>query len=317
MLSRQTDLVGVKTVHIRSMMVTGAMLGWMAAVAHGVGQTPPGGVSPAGPRPGAPATTPQAPRVRPEAYPQREPDDPAVVARGKTLYSVTCGFCHGSDARGGENNGPNLLRSEVVLMDQHGEKIAPIVQNGRPDRGMPKFDLTTAQIADIAAYVHSFKVGGYDVSRNPPPSIVVGDAKAGATFFTATCTRCHSISGDLAGIGGRFSDPKALQQTWLLPGTASRGPGGPGGGGTNAVKVPPTTVTVTLASGEKVEGRLRRIDDFVVSLALEDGTYRSFTRDGDTPKVEVHDPLEPHRDLLRTYTDKNIHDLTAYLVTVK
>jgi len=78
-----------------------------------------------------------------------------------------------------------------------------------------------------------------------------------------------------------------------------------------------TTVTVTLASGEKVEGRLRRIDDFLVSLSLPDGTYRSFTRDGDTPKVEVHDPLEPHKDLLRTYTDKNIHDLTAYLVTVK
>lgn len=309
MLSRQTDLVGVKTVQIRSMMVTGAMLGWMVAVAHGVAQTPQ--TPPAG---ATPATPPQAPRVRPEAYPQREPEDPAVVARGKTLYSVTCGFCHGSDARGGENNGPNLLRSEVVLMDQHGEKIAPVVQNGRPDRGMPKFDLTTAQVADIAAYIHSFKVGGYDISRNPPPSIVVGDAKAGATFFTATCARCHSISGDLAGIGGRFADAKALQQTWLLPGSASRGPGP---GGATPVKVPPTTVTVTLASGEKVEGRLRRIDDFLVSLSLEDGTYRSFTRDGETPKVEVHDPLEPHKELLRTYSDKNIHDLTAYLVTVK
>jgi mono/diheme cytochrome c family protein len=308
MLSRQTDLVGVETVYIRSMITTGALLGWAAAVAHGVAQTPPT-APPAG---GAP----QAPRARPEAYPQREPEDPAVVARGKTLYSVTCGFCHGSDARGGENNGPNLLRSEVVLMDQHGEKIAPVVQNGRPDRGMPKFDLTTAQIADIAAYVHSFKVGGYDISRNPPPSIVVGDAKAGATFFTATCSKCHSISGDLAGIGGRFADPKALQQTWLLPGSASRGPGGPGTANA-AVKVPPTTVAVTLASGEKIEGQLRRLDDFVVSLVQQDGTYRSFTREGEMPKVEVHDPLEPHKDLLRTYTDKNIHDLTAYLVTAK
>jgi mono/diheme cytochrome c family protein len=291
------------------MLVTGALVGWTAAVAHGVAQTPP---------PQTPAAPPAAPArpARPEAYPSREPADEATVARGKTLYSVTCGFCHGSDARGGENNGPNLLRSEVVLMDQKGEKIAQVVQNGRPDRGMPKFDLTNAQVADIAAYVHSFKVGGYDISRMTPPSIVVGDAKAGQTYFGATCTKCHSITGDLAGIGGKFTDPKALQQTWLLPGSASRGPGAGGAGGA-AVKVPPTTVTVTLASGEKVEGRLRRIDDFLVSLTTADGTPRSFARDGETPKVEVHDPLTPHKDLLRTYTDKNIHDVTAYLVTVK
>jgi cytochrome c oxidase cbb3-type subunit 3 len=304
------------------MIVTGALLGWTAAVAHGVGasaeqspaQPPRGGAPPTG----AMAQVPPGPRVRPEAYPAREPDAPEVVARGKTLYSVQCGFCHGSDARGGENNGPNLLRSETVLMDQHGEVIAKVVQNGRPDRGMPKFDLTTAQVSDIAAYVHSFKVGGYDISRMTPPSIVVGDAKAGATVFKSTCASCHSITGDLAGIGGKFADPKALQQTWLIPGSASRGPG-PGGssGGGPAPKLSPTTVTVTLASGEKVEGRLGRIDDFVVSLTTAEGAHRSFNRDGETPKVEVHDPLKPHRDLLRTYTDKNIHDLTAYLVTVK
>jgi cytochrome c oxidase cbb3-type subunit 3 len=299
-------------VHIRSIIVTGALLGWTAAVAHGVGQQQP-------PAPGTPATPPAqapAPRPRLETYPQRAPDDPAVVARGKTLYSVQCGFCHGSDARGGENNGPNLLRSEIVLQDQKGEKIAPVVQNGRPDRGMPKFDLTTAQVADIAAYIHSFKVGGYDISRMTPPSIVVGDAKAGQTYFASTCAKCHSITGDLKGIGGRFSDAKMLQQTWLLPGSAGRNPfGGPGA--TNGVKLSPTTVTVTLPSGEKVTGRLKRIDDFIVSMTLEDGTHRSFTRDGDTPKVEINDPLKPHKDLLRTYSDKNIHDLTAYLVTLK
>jgi cytochrome c oxidase cbb3-type subunit III len=294
------------------MIVTGALLGWTAAVAHGVAlsaeQTP--AAPPPSQQPGqAPGTPPPAPRVRPEAYPSRPPADPAVVARGKTLYSVQCGFCHGSDARGGENNGPNLIRSEIVLMDQNGEKIATVVQNGRPDRGMPKFDLTNAQVSDIAAYIHSFKVGGYDISRNPPPSIVVGDAKAGQTFFASTCAKCHSTTGDLAGIGGKISDPKALQQTWLLPGSGQRGAG--------TVKVPPTMVTVTLASGEKVTGRLVRIDDFLVSLTTEDGAHRSFTREGDTPKVDINDPLKPHKDLLRTYSDKNIHDLTAYLVTVK
>jgi cytochrome c oxidase cbb3-type subunit 3 len=299
------------------MVFTGALLAWTAAVAQGIGQTaaqppqaPPGGA------PGQPA--PQAPRVRPEAYPQREPADPAVVARGKTLYSVTCSFCHGSDARGGENNGPNLLRSELVLKDQRGELIAPVVQNGRIERGMPKFEMNQSQIADIAAFIHSFRVAGYDESRMKPPSILVGDAKAGATFFTSTCGSCHSVSGDLAGIGARFSDPKQLQQAWLLPrGGPFGGPGGPGGSTASPLKVPPTTVTVTLPTGEKVEGRLRRIDDFLVSLTQADGAHRSFRRDGDTPKVEVHDPLKPHRDLLGTYTDKNIHDLTAYLVTVK
>jgi cytochrome c oxidase cbb3-type subunit 3 len=297
------------------MIVTSALLGWTAAVAHGIGAQQPVPT----PAPGQPAAPAQpAPRPRLDSYPQRPPDDPEVVARGKTLYSVQCGFCHGSDARGGENNGPNLLRSQLVLMDEHGEKIAEVVQNGRPDRGMPKFDLTKAQVTDIAAYIHSFKVGGYDISRMTPPSIIVGDAKAGQTFFAGTCAKCHSITGDLAGIGGKFADPKALQQTWLLPGSASRGPGGGAGPGTNGgVKLSPTTVTVTLASGEKVEGRLKRIDDFTVSLTQEDGTHRSFTREGDTPKVEINDPLKPHKDLLHTYSDKNIHDLTAYLVTVK
>ena len=81
--------------------------------------------------------------------------------------------------------------------------------------------------------------------------------------------------------------------------------------------MPPTTVTVTTASGQKVEGRLVRIDDFMVTLTDADGTPRTFRRDGDVPKVEVHDPMKPHRDLLPVYTDKDIHDVTAYLVTVK
>ncbi len=79
----------------------------------------------------------------------------------------------------------------------------------------------------------------------------------------------------------------------------------------------PTTVTVTLPSGEKVEGRLDRIDDFVVALTTADGTRRSFSTNGDTPKVEIHDPLQPHKDLLRVYSDTDIHNVTAYLVTLK
>ena len=100
-----------------------------------------------------------------------------------------------------------------------------------------------------------------------------------------------------------------------MPGAGRGGFGG--GGAAPPVNVPPTTVTVTLASGEKVEGRLGRIDDFIVTLTTADGTFRSFRRAGDTPSVDVNDPLKPHKELLPKYTDKDIHDLTAYLVTVK
>jgi mono/diheme cytochrome c family protein len=247
------------------------------------------------------------------AYPQHAPGDPAAIERGKAVYGVQCAFCHGSDARGGEG-GPNLLRSELVLNDQKGELIAPVVQNGRVDAGMPKFPLTNAQIEDIAAFVHSFRVSGYDAVRNSPTTILVGDAKAGQAYFQTKCASCHSVTGDLKGIGGKFEDPKLLQNFFLMPGG---GRGGFGGGGGAPSNIPPTTVTVTLAGGQKLEGRLNRIDDFIVTLTQADGTQRTVRRDGDTPKVEIHDPLQPHKELLPVYTDKNIHDLTAYLVTVK
>jgi cytochrome c oxidase cbb3-type subunit 3 len=229
-----------------------------------------------------------------------------MIERGKALYGVNCQFCHGGDARGGEG-GPNLLRAELVLNDQNGELIAPVVQNGRIDQGMPKFPMTNAQVADVAAFLHSFRVAGYDNSRMKPPTILVGDAAAGETYFKSKCASCHSVTGDLKGIGAKFAEPRDLQQTFVMPGGGGRGRGG---------NVPPTTVTVT-SSGQKVEGRLVRIDDFVVTLAEADGTQRSFRRDGDNPKVEIKDPLQPHKALLGVYSDKDIHNLTAYLVTVK
>ncbi|HEX3876180.1 MAG TPA: c-type cytochrome [Bryobacteraceae bacterium] len=246
------------------------------------------------------------------AFPQHEQADPAQIERGKALYGVHCTFCHGSDVRGGEG-GPNLLRSQLVLSDKAGEAIAPVVLNGRPDAGMPKFNLTNEQISDIAAFIHSFRVAGYDASRERPISILVGDAQAGEAYFKTKCASCHSPTGDLKGFASKITEPRALQQAWMMPGGGGRG--GRGGGGGSAV--PPTTVTVTMPNGQKMEGRLLRIDDFLVTLSDANGIEHSIRRDGNVPKVEVHDPLEPHRELLRVYTDKNIHDLTAYLVTLK
>jgi mono/diheme cytochrome c family protein len=245
------------------------------------------------------------------AFPARAPGDPAAIDRGKATYGVHCAFCHGSDARGGEG-GPNLIRSQLVLNDQKGELIAPVVQNGRLDAGMPKFDLTAAQIADISEFIHTFRVGGRDMARNRPPSVLVGDAGAGEQYFHSKCQSCHSVTGDLKGFAAKFPDPKTLQQVWLAPGGGRFG--GPVAASTN---VPPTTVTVTLAGGKKAEGRLVRIDDYTVTLIDGEGNNHSFRRAGDTPKVEVHDPLEPHRQLLTVYTDADIHNLTAYLATLK
>jgi mono/diheme cytochrome c family protein len=250
------------------------------------------------------------------AYPSRPPGDPAAIARGKTLYDTNCSFCHGEDARGGAQGGPNLIRSDLVLRDQDAELLGPVVRNGRPDQGMPKFTLAAAELSDLASFLHSFGINSRDPARKRPPSIVVGDAKAGESYFRAKCASCHSVTGDLKGIASRITDPRTLQQTWLMP-VVYGARAGFGATASAATNVPPVTVTVSLADGSRAEGRLDRIDDFIVTLTDSDGTERSFPRDGDSPKVEVHDPLAPHKDLLRVYTDKDIHDVTAYLVTVK
>ena len=245
------------------------------------------------------------------AYPTRTVD-PAMTERGRGIYSVNCAFCHGQDTRGGDS-GPSLLRSQLVQDDQNGEAIAPVIRGGRPPQ-MPPFTLTDAQVADVAAFLHSFQINSRDPARVRPESILTGDPRAGAANFNAKCASCHAPGrGDLKGIASRFADPRALQQWWLLPGGGGRGRGADAAAGT----ISPTTATIALPTGQKVEGRLVRIDEFLVSIVEADGTPRSFARSGDTPKVDVHDPLQPHKALLRTYTDKDIHDVTAYLVTLK
>jgi cytochrome c oxidase cbb3-type subunit 3 len=234
--------------------------------------------------------------------------DPVIVERGKQLFSVNCSFCHGLDARGGEG-GPNLMRSQIVLDDQHGEGIAPVVQSGRADKGMPSFTLSAGDVSDIATYLHSLNVGRGG-GPSAPLNILVGDARTGQAYFNGAgkCNTCHSVTGDLAGIGSKL-EPKALQNA-LVAGRAGGGRGAPS-------TAPPTKVKVTLPSGEVIEGKLDRIDYFDVSLTEANGARRTFSRNGDIPKVEVTNPLQAHLDLLKVYTDDDIHNLTAYLVTLK
>jgi cytochrome c oxidase cbb3-type subunit III len=271
-------------------------------------QPPPTPVTqqPAATRPGPAGGAPAAPGGGLGGSPRRE-QDKAAVDRGKGLFGVSCGFCHGSDARGG-STGPNLWRSALILTDQSGAEIAKVIRAGRPDKGMPPMPLQDAQIADIVAYLHSLPVGGRDQVQQRPASIVVGNAASGERYFQKTCAICHSATGDMKGLATKYADPRQLQHAWLMPGSQR-------GGAPTASRRP--EVVVTLASGQVVTGTLARIDDFVVSLVDATGETRTYARTGTGPTVELRDRLEPHRRLVPTYADSDIHNLTAYLVTLK
>jgi cytochrome c oxidase cbb3-type subunit 3 len=264
---------------------------------------------------------------------QRELASPEVIERGGTLYGINCRLCHGADLRGGDLGGVNLLRSQLVLNDQAGELIYPVVHEGRNRPGqpaMPPLPLPEDDVKAIAAYIHSV-AATMAGQGGPPPgpavelNIVVGDAASGQKYFAANCASCHSADGDLKGIASRYSSPTQLQNAWVAGGGAGgRGRGGRGGPAAadlfdmGTERVPkPVTVTVTAADGQRYEGRLDRIDDFYVSLIQEDGTVKTFRRTGNTPAVQITDPLEGHKKLLVRYSDKDMHDVTAYLVTLK
>lgn len=250
---------------------------------------------------------------------QRPPGDPEQIARGKTLYGISCTGCHGADLRGGDLGGPNLLRSQLALSDLDGEKIVPVIQGSRQNGGMPAIEMSPADAKAVSAYVRSVletigRQGMPPDTGKAAPSILVGDAKAGKVYFDSKCAKCHSPGGDLQGIANRVADPKVLQNMWVAGG----GRGGRGGAGSAAASpARMVAVVVTAPGGERVEGRLVRIDDFLVTVGLADGTTRTFLRAGETPKVEVRDPMQGHRELLQVYTDKDMHDVTAYLVTLK
>lgn len=226
--------------------------------------------------------------------------DPKAVERGKKQFESACGFCHGNDATG--SRGPDLIRSPIVNRDKEGELMGPVIKNGRVDKGMPAFDYTSAQLSDIAAFLHErlqVALRSASVPRDyPVEKLLTGNADAGKAYFFGDghCDTCHSPTGDLAGIAKKYS-PINLEARFLYPGGVRR------------------TVTVTLASGEKISGTVAQLDEFNVALRDGTGWYRSWPRD--RVKVEVHDPLEKHRELLHKYTDADVHNIFAYLETLK
>ena len=263
------------------------------------------------------AAPPPAPPPPPGGERPEEPQfDPAAVQRGQEQLVARCGFCHGSNARGG-SGGSDLTRSPIVQEDENGKGLGEFLKVGRLDRGMPKFDLPASEVSDLATFLHAtiYRVsnrGDYQIL-----DIVTGDAKAGEAYFrSAGCGACHSVDGDLRGVGGRY-DPATLQGRLLMPRGGRRG--GPPRERTppyqegNAIKA-----KVTVASGESTTGALVRLTDFDVTLYdPETREMRSWLRKDDVPKVVLMDPLQAHVDRLRKWTDRDMHDVTAFLAGLK
>jgi cytochrome c oxidase cbb3-type subunit III len=238
----------------------------------------------------------------------QDPDDrqtqpamsPAATA-GKLIFQQNCGFCHGQDGSGA--SGPDLIRSTILGHDVDGNLIGEVVHNGRPDRGMPSFQLPDIQVHQISEFLHAqWKLASTVASRVPNEypleKLLVGNAEAGKEYFQSAgkCAQCHSTTGDLAHIGSKYK-PIELQSRIVFP------------SGANPVG------TVTDATGHQFKGEQVYADEFLITLMLSDGTSRTWKRSN--VKADLKDPLAAHVALLTQYTDKNIHDLFAYLETLK
>jgi len=231
----------------------------------------------------------------------RPPVDEAAAARGRGLYARYCINCHGSTAKGGPN-GPDLIRSTAVLRDRIGASIGPAM---RATASSHAASLTPAQIVDLSHFLRQ-RIEAVTRNRTPtaPIDVLTGDPEAGRRYFEGAgrCGTCHSPTGDFAGLRTRTSDALTLQQRVLFPSLIRS---------TKKVEV-----TVTPPSGPPVTGTLERIDNFSVALRDTSGGYQSFSRVSGVT-VDVRDPLTAHRELLDEYTDEAIHDVVAYLWTIK
>jgi cytochrome c oxidase cbb3-type subunit III len=254
---------------------------------------------------GSPASVRPPQTKTPQEYPAE------LIEAGRTQFASQCGFCHGRDAAGGAG-GTDLTRSTLVAEDTRGDRLGPLIRAGRPAQGMPAFSLPDSDLAAIVAFIHDAKrqvetaSGGrraVDVS-----DLQTGDAAAGKRYFDAACVRCHSASGDLAGIAARLQGLQLLQRMLY--------PGGPGRGGRGAKPVRAAqTVTVTLGSGQTVTGPLAYRDEFTIALTDASGWYRSWPTS--QVKFTVDDLLQGHVEQLGKYTDKDMHDVLAYLQTLR
>ncbi len=270
-----------------------------------VGQEPPVNMSPPGKS--------DSDQVMSAAAISASKQDPAAVERGSKVYRTNCAGCHGVAANGGAG-APDLVRSLLVLDDEKGILIGPVVREGRPDKGMPKLGLSEPQIADVVAWLHARTYAAGHRVTYVFQNIVTGDPHKGEAYFNGAggCASCHSVTGDLAGVGRKY-DAMSLQTRWLQPrNQRSRSRSAE----SQTAKLAPT-ITVTLPNGQSYSGVLEQLDDFTVGLQDAQHQYHSFSRERVDIKVAVHDPLSAHEQLLSKYTDADIHNVTAYLASLK
>lgn len=256
--------------------------------------------------------------------------DKPTVERGGKIFEAKCASCHGDNARGGKGkNGADLIRSELVMLDHGGRELPEFLKFGRPDKGMPRFDLSANEGVDLAIWLHYQVTVAADRGAYVRFNVFSGDPKAGEAFFNGQvgkCNSCHSVTGDLKGIGEKNNhDAPTLQGVILAGGRAfgrgggrGRGAGGPPPGEGGNVGAPPAggatvTATVTLKTGEKFSGTPGMINDFVVEIRLQNGDTKTWLRNGEWPKVTQVNRLQAHIDLMVKYTDDDIHNLAAYL----
>ena len=233
---------------------------------------------------------------------------PEQIQAGQSLFAGQCSFCHGRDAGGGEG-GPDLTASSLVAQDVHGEKIGPVVRNGRLDKGMPAFSPTDEQLTALVAFIHDRKAKAKEGRRRTVDvsDLQTGNAEAGKRYFDGAggCAKCHSPSGDLAGIAGKVQGLELLRRM-LYPEERR---------GAQTRSVASSTVTVTLPAGQIVSGKLVYQDEFTVALIDASGWYRSWPRS--QVKSTVTNPVEAHAAQLGKYTDQDMHDVLAYLQTLR
>jgi len=258
---------------------------------------------PARPSSASPASGARTPTATPQSYP------PELVQAGQTMFGSRCGFCHGRDAQGGES-GPDLTRSALVAEDVRGDRLAPMLRAGRPEKGMPAFPLTDPETAAVVAFIHDTKdkadATGGGRRTVDPEDLKTGNVEAGRRYFNGAggCVTCHRIEGNFATVGSRY-EGLALLQRMLYPGS---------GGGTEKSPTPPT-FTVTTRSGQSVTGKLSYRDEFTISLTDADGWTRSWALDA--VKVTGDDPLRAHSEQLPKYTDDDMHNVLAFLQTLR
>jgi mono/diheme cytochrome c family protein len=223
----------------------------------------------------------------------------SLAEAGHHLFQRNCAFCHGRDAAGGET-GPDLTRSKLVLSDRSGGKIMEVVRNGRPEKKMPSFNFSNEELHSLVAFIHhqarSSRPGG---RRGVDASdLQTGNAEAGRQYFNGGggCVKCHSPTGDLAGVASRFQGLQ-LEQQMLYPRDAK------------------SEITVTLRSGQKMNGLLAYHDEFTVGLRDSNGIYHSWPVN--RVRYTVDSPVDAHVDLFSKYTDEDIHNLMAYLQTLR